>query len=47
MALMNSLLRVGGVIAGWDEDGILRIAVYEDDQELVAVIWRVWSHNVN
>ena len=31
---------VGGVVAGWDEDGILRVAVYEDDQELVAVIWR-------
>ena len=29
---------VGGVIAGGDEDGTLRIAVYEDDQELMAVI---------
>ena len=38
---------VGGVIAGGDEDGILRIAVYEDDRELVAVIWRERSHNVN
>ena len=38
---------VGGVVAGWDEDGILRVAVHEDDQELVAVIWREWSHNVN
>ena len=23
---------VGGVVAGWDEDGILRVAVYKDDQ---------------
>ena len=38
---------VGGVVARWDEDGILRVAVYEDDQELVAVIWRERSHNVN
>ena len=38
---------VGGVVAGWDEDGILRVAVYEDNQELVAVIWRERSHNVN
>ena len=38
---------VGGVIAGWDEDGILRVAVYEDDQDLMAVIWRERSHNVN
>ena len=38
---------VGGVVAGWDEDGILRVAVYEDDQELVAVIWKERSHNVN
>ena len=38
---------VGSVVAGWDEDGILRVAVYEDDQELVVVIWRERSHNVN
>ena len=38
---------VGGVVVGWDEDGILQVAVYEGDQELVAVIWREQSHNVN
>ena len=38
---------VGGVVAGGDEDGILRVAVYEDDEELVAVIRRERSHNVN
>ena len=38
---------VGSVIAGGDEDGIFRIAVYKDDQELVAVIWRERSPNVN
>ena len=38
---------VGSVVAGWDEDGILRVAVYEHNQELVAVIWRERSHNVN
>ena len=38
---------VGGVVAGWDEDGILRVTVYEDDHELMAVIWRERSHNVN
>ena len=38
---------VGGVIAAGDEDGILSIAVYEDDLELVAVIRRERSHNVN
>ena len=39
--------RVGGVVAGGDEDGVLRIAVHEDSQELVAVIRRKRSHNVN
>ena len=38
---------VGSVVTGWDEDGILRVAVYKDDQELVAVIRRERSHNVN
>ena len=37
---------IGGVIAGGDEDGVLRIAVHEDNQELVAVIRRERSHNV-
>ena len=39
--------RVGSVVAGGDEDGVLRIAVYKDNQELVAVVRREWSHNVN
>ena len=39
--------RIGGVVAGGDEDGVLRIAAHEDNQELVAVIWRERSHNVN
>ena len=39
--------RVGGVVAGGDEDGILRIAVHDDDQELMAVVRRKRSHNVN
>ena len=39
--------RIGGVVSGGDEDGLLRITVLEDNQELVAVIWRERSHNVN
>ena len=39
--------RIGGVVAGGDEDGVLRITVHEDNQELVAVIRRKRSHNVN
>ena len=38
---------VGGMVAGGDEGGALQIAVYEDKQELVAVVRREWSHNVN
>ena len=38
---------IGGVVAGGDEDGILQEAVHEDDQELMAVIQRKRSHNVN
>ena len=38
---------IHGMVAGGDEDGILREAIHEDNQELVAVIWRKWSHNVN
>ena len=30
--------RVGGVVAGWDEDGIFRIAIHKQDQEFLAVI---------
>ena len=29
-----------GVVTGGDEDGVLGEAVHEDDQELVALIWR-------
>ena len=39
--------RIGRVVAGGYEDGVLRIAVHEDNQELVAVIRRERSHNVN
>ena len=39
--------RIGGVVAGGDEDGVLRTAVHEDNQELVAVIRRERSYNVN
>ena len=38
---------IGGVVAGGDEDGVLRITVHEDNQELVAVIRRERSHYVN
>ena len=39
--------RIGGVVAGGNEDDVLRITVHEDNQELVAVIRRKRSHNVN
>ena len=38
---------VGGVVAGRDEDGILRIAIHKHDQEFLAVIRGQRSHNVN
>ena len=38
---------IRGMVAGWDEDGILREAIHEDNQELVAVVWGKRSHNVN
>ena len=38
---------IRGMVAGGDEDGILRKAIHEDNQELVAVIRGQWSHNVN
>ena len=39
--------RVRGVIAGWNEDGVFRIAIHEHDEEFLAVIRRQGSHNVN
>ena len=39
--------RVGGVVAGGDEDDILRIAIHEDDRELMAVVRKKLSQNVN
>ena len=38
---------IRGMVAGGDEDGVLREAIHEDNQELVAVIWEQWSHSVN
>ena len=37
----------GGMVTGRDEDGISGEAIHEDNQELVEVVWREWSHNVN
>ena len=37
----------GGVVAGGDEDGVFKKAVDEDDQELVALIRRQGSYNVD
>ena len=37
---------ISGMVAGGDEDGILREAIHEDNQELVAVVRGKWSHNV-
>ena len=39
--------RIGGEVAGGNEDGVFRITVHEDNHELMAVIWRERSHNVN
>ena len=39
--------RVGGVVAGWDEGGILGIAIHKHDQEFLEVIRGQRSHNVN
>ena len=39
--------RIGGVIAGWDEDGVFGVAIHEYDQEFMAVVRRQRSHNVN
>ena len=47
MAHKGSADCIGGMVAGRDEDGILREAIHEDNQELVVVVWRKRSHNVN
>ena len=39
--------RIGGVVAGRDEDGIFRIAIHKYDQEFLAVVRGQGSHNVN
>ena len=39
--------RIGGVVAGRDEDGILGVAIHKYDQEFMAVVRRQRSHNVN
>ena len=38
---------IGGMVAGRDDDGIFGEAIHEDNQELIAVVWRKRSHNVN
>ena len=35
------------MIAGWDEDRVLGVAIHEHDEEFLAVIRRQRSHNVN
>ena len=39
--------RIGGVVAGRDEDSVFRIAIHKHDQEFLAVVRRQRSHNVN
>ena len=39
--------RVGGVVAGWDEDGIVGITIHKHDQEFLAVNRGQRSDNVN
>ena len=39
--------RVGGVVAGGDEDSILGIAIHKNNQEFMVVVRRQRSHNVN
>ena len=39
--------RIGGVVAGWDEDGVFGRAIHKYDQELLAVARKQRSHNVN
>ena len=39
--------RIGGVVAGWDEDGVFGIAIHKYNQEFLAVVRRQRSHNVN
>ena len=38
---------IRGMVVGGDDYGILRKAIHEDNQDLVAVIWGQWSHNFN
>ena len=39
--------RIGGVVAGRDENGVLGVAIHKYDQEFMAVVRRQRSHNVN
>ena len=39
--------RIGGVVAGRDEDGVFRIAIHKYNQEFLAVVRGQRSHNVN
>ena len=39
--------RIGGVVAGRDEDGILGVAIHKYDQEFMVVVWWQRYHNVN
>ena len=39
--------RIGGVVAGQDEDGVFGVAIYKYDQEFLAVVRMQRSHNVN
>ena len=39
--------RIGGVVAGRDEDGVFGVAIYKYDQAFMAVVRRQRSHNVN
>ena len=38
---------ISGMVAGGNEDGILRESIHKDNQELVAVVREKWSHNDN
>ena len=39
--------RIGGVVAGRDEDGVFGVAIHKYDQEFMAVVRRQRSHNIN
>ena len=47
MAHESFVDRISGVDAGWDEDGVFRIAIHKYDQEFLAMVRRQRSHNVN